>query len=184
MTRARVYLVRHGRATASFAEAHDPGLDASGRQQAEAAAARLTGIGPLRILSSPLRRARETAAPLERRWARPAQIEGRIGEIPSPGLGLAERAAWLQAAMTRGWAELPAALQAWRRGVIETLLAMSEPAVVFTHYIAINVAVAHALGGDRVVLFAPTHCSVTILESDGRGLRLIERGAEAVTAVR
>jgi broad specificity phosphatase PhoE len=60
----RLYLVRHGRAAATFAEAADPGLDALGRSQAEAVAEKLAAIGPIALLSSPLARARETSEPL------------------------------------------------------------------------------------------------------------------------
>ena len=46
----------------------DPGLDALGHSQAEAVAQKLASLGPLPILSSPLRRTRETAAPLAKLW--------------------------------------------------------------------------------------------------------------------
>src|SRR5204863_69523 len=78
------YLVRHGKAAASFSEARDPGLDEAGAAQAEAMAERLAPLGPLPIISSPLRRTRETAMPLERRWRFTARVEPAVGEIPSP----------------------------------------------------------------------------------------------------
>ncbi|HUJ48347.1 MAG TPA: hypothetical protein VLV55_14525, partial [Rhizomicrobium sp.] len=59
------------------------------------------------------------------------------------------------------------------------LLAIPEDTAVFTHYIAINVAIGAAAGDDRVVVFSPDNCSVTILETDGGVLRLIEKGREA-----
>ncbi|HEY3101908.1 MAG TPA: histidine phosphatase family protein, partial [Methylomirabilota bacterium] len=54
----RLYLVRHGKAAASFSEARDPGLDDAGAAQAEAMAERLAPLGPLPIITSPLRRTR------------------------------------------------------------------------------------------------------------------------------
>jgi broad specificity phosphatase PhoE len=80
----RLYLVRHGKAAASFSEGRDPGLDATGAAQAEAMAERLAPLGPLPIITSPLRRTRETAATLENRWRFTARIEPAVGEIPSP----------------------------------------------------------------------------------------------------
>ena len=59
----RLYLVRHGRPTGGFAEVANPGLDDIGAAQAEAVAQELEMFGPLSIMTSPLQRARETAAP-------------------------------------------------------------------------------------------------------------------------
>ena len=65
-----VNLVRHGRAAAGFEGHLDPGLDAVGRSQAEAAAVALAQEfkTPVPIYTSPLARARDTAAPLAERW--------------------------------------------------------------------------------------------------------------------
>jgi broad specificity phosphatase PhoE len=56
-----IYLIRHGQAEAGWNTHRDPGLDDTGRQQAEAAARALADRGPLPIVVSPMRRARETA---------------------------------------------------------------------------------------------------------------------------
>ena len=45
----------------AFAEVHDPGLDPVGFEQARDLAARLGPLGPLPLVTSPLRRTRETA---------------------------------------------------------------------------------------------------------------------------
>ena len=179
----RLYLVRHGRAAATFAEARDPGLDPAGRAQAEEVADRLAPLGPRPIVASPLRRTRETATPLELRWRRTARIEPAVAEIPSPVDDLAKRGEWLRGVMAGRWSELAPELRAWRREVVAALAAIPEASVVVSHYIAINVAVGHATGDDRVVCFAPDHCSVTIVDVEGGALRLIERGGEAPTRV-
>src|SRR5262245_40708188 len=64
----QLYLVRHGHANAGFAEAYDPGLDDLGREQALAIAQGLAPLGPFPILTSPLKRARETTTPLAVLW--------------------------------------------------------------------------------------------------------------------
>ena len=179
----RLYLVRHGRPTATFSQTLDAGLDPNGLAQAGAVAHRLAPLGPLAILSSPLRRTRETAAPLERLWGRSALINAAIGEIPSPGVSVAGRGRWLDGVMAGRWADLPAALHTWRGALLVALLALSESTVIFTHYVAINVAVGHATGDDRVVVFSPDHCSVTVLEAGDRSLELVALGAEAETRV-
>ena len=81
---ARLYLVRHGRATGTWVAHPDPGLDDVGREQAARMAEELTAHGPLPLFTSPLRRTRETAAALEQRWAVSAKVEPDVGEIPSP----------------------------------------------------------------------------------------------------
>ena len=65
---ARIYLVRHGRAELGWGMDYDPGLDDLGRSQASAAANKLAPLGPLEVISSPLRRARQTAMPLAELW--------------------------------------------------------------------------------------------------------------------
>lgn len=175
-----LHLVRHGRAEAGFGESMDPGLDALGRGQAEDVAARLAPLGPLAILSSPLRRARETAAPLARLWNCAPAIEPAVAEIPSPrGLGLQERVAWLRGLMGGSWREASRDLAEWRERCVATAAAIAEDTVVFSHYIAINVLYGAATGDDRVVAFSPDNCSVTIFAADGATLRLVEKGNEA-----
>jgi broad specificity phosphatase PhoE len=180
----RLYLVRHGRAAATFAEAADPGLDALGHSQAEAVAEQLAQIDPIALLSSPLKRTRETSEPLARRWQRPVPIEPAVAEIPSPsGLGLAERAEWLRGFMGGSWRDASRELAQWREEAIAALAAIKDDTVIFTHFILINVAAGAAEGDDRVILFRPDNCSVTILDVDNGRLALVERGREAETKV-
>lgn len=176
---ARLYLVRHGRAAAGFGESMDPGLDVAGNLQAEAVARRLAPLGPLPILSSPLARAQETAAPLARLWSRTPSIETGVAEIPSPSDNLQDRVAWLRSFMAGSWQHATPLLASWRQNVIATLLSFDEDVVIFSHYIAINVAVGLALGDPRVVVFSPNNCSVTILGTATDSLVLIEKGEEA-----
>ena len=179
----RLVLVRHGRAAASWDADHDPGLDDVGRVQAEAAADALTGFGPVPILVSPLRRTRETAAPLEKRWSVRADVVRAVGEIPSPTDDLAERGRWLAAVLATPWPELDPSLRDWRDGVVEALLAVDGDAVVVTHFVAINVAVGEATGDDRLVCFHPDNGSRTVLETAGGRLQVVELGAQASTVV-
>ena len=59
----------------------------------------------------------------------------------------------------------------------------AESAVIFSHFVAINVAVGEATGDDRVAPFSPDHCSVTVIDVVDGALRLVERGTESVTPV-
>jgi broad specificity phosphatase PhoE len=174
----RLYLVRHGRAEAGFGEAADPGLDALGHAQAQEAALRLAPLGPLALRTSPLRRTRETAAPLEAVWKCMAAVDFQVAEIPSPTADLAERAAWLRAFMAGSWRDADFSLAQWREDLIANLLAIEEDTVIFSHFVAINVAAGAALGDDRVVVFRPENCSVTVLDVAASGLVLVEKGRE------
>ncbi len=145
-----LYLIRHGRASAGFAEASDPGLDEVGQAQAEAVAQELASLGPLPLITSPLRRARETAAPLEVRWGRKARIEPAVAEIPTPTADLQARTTWLHQALRGRWSDLPVDYQDWRERVAAALITLGTSTVVTTHFVAINAAVSVATGDDRM----------------------------------
>jgi broad specificity phosphatase PhoE len=177
----RLYLVRHGRAEAGFGEASDPGLDERGVRQAEVAAARLAPLGPLTVRTSPLKRARETAAPLAALWKKKPIVDEAVAEIPSPNMGLAERIEWLRGFMGGSWGQANGALEEWRTKVIADLTGIKADTVVFSHFVAINVATGAALNDDRVVIFSPDNCSVTVFDVTGKTLSLVEKGHEAET---
>jgi len=177
---ARIYLVRHGKALAGFGENMDPRLDELGHSQARAVAETLRAHGPLAILSSPLRRAQETAIPLSKHWDRVPVIERAVAEIPSPkGMGLEERVEWLRGVMSGSWNDVAPDLKAWRQTCIDTICGLKEDTVVFSHYVAINVLHGYATDDDRVTNFSPDNCSVTIFDTDGAKLRVLQKGAEA-----
>lgn len=181
----RLYLVRHGQPLARYDQDLDPGLDDVGRSQADAVARELAHLGPMPVVTSPLRRARDTAAPFERQWKVTASVEPAVGEIDAPSEDLGERSAWL-AEILRGqrrWQELDDERQSWRDGVVAALLGLGGDTLVTTHYIAINAAVGAATGDDRVVNFRPDTCSCTVLETDGRRLTLVELGRQRETVV-
>lgn len=176
-------MVRHGKAAAGFDSHLDPGLDEVGRSQAIVTADALAPLGPMPIVSSPLARAQETAAPLAERWGVAPIIEPRVAEIPSPSDDLAERAAWLRGVMVDRWANLSAELHDWRQAMIDCVGAYRDDCVVFCHFIAINVVVGAATGAEEMITFRPDNGSVTTIRADGRQLEVIELGVEASTHV-
>ena len=177
---ARIYMVRHGKAAAGFGENMDPGLDALGQSQAEAVAQHLRSMGPLPILSSPLRRTQETAMPLTKLWDRKAIIESAVAEIPSPkGLSHEDRVVWLRKVMAGSWRSVTPELAEWREACIAAIAALGTDTVIFSHYVAINVLAGHATADDRVVNFSPENCSVTRLEVRDGQISLLGRGTEA-----
>lgn len=186
----KLYMIRHGEAASGWDADMDPGLSDKGRAQSEAVAREIeTRVGrKLPLISSPLRRCRETGDPLAALWNATARIDPRVGEIPSPIEDLKARGAWLRTFMSGTWAEGIKTqghldLNAWRIGVAQALVELKEDTVIFSHFVAINAATSAATNDDRVLSFHPDNCSVTIFETDGEKLTLIERGRVAETKV-
>ena len=189
----RIYMIRHGKAAAGWDGDADPGLDALVQAQAEAVAQKVQSLiaDPVAIFSSPLKRCQETAAPLAAAWGVTPQIEAGVGEIPPPLTDLTERTAWLRRVMAGTWDGLYADavsiesgvdFRGWNDNVRATLNRMSDMSssdvVIFSHFIALNAAYCAATGTEDVVSFAPQNCSLSIFETDGTKLNLIEQGEE------
>jgi len=184
-----LYLIRHGKPAAAFGDHDDPGLDETGHAQARAIAARLMAlpeaVRPRSVVSSPLRRCRETAQPLADALRVAVDIEPAVGEIPSPAaLSLGERPAWLRAAFTGAWGEIEGDIdyEVWRRQVAEAVARWPE-AAIFSHFVAINAVLSVITGDDAVIGFRPDHTSMTTLAVEDGALTLLAQGHEAVTGV-
>jgi len=173
-----IIMVRHGEASESFRTSTDPGLSALGRRQAAAVSERLVALTDYELFSSPLKRARETAAPLEAAWRRPAAIEPRVSEIPSEGVDMNDRGEWLARIMTGRWPDVGARQAKWRSQLIDCLLGADTPRIYFSHFIAINVAFGLATGDDRVICVRPKNTSVSRFSNDGGEVRILARGEE------
>src|SRR5579859_2473046 len=179
-----LYLIRHGKPTAAWGDDDDPGLDATGHAQARAIAERLMALPeterPREVVSSPLRRCRETAQPLADALGVAMQIEPAVGEIPTPAaLSLADRPDWLRSAFTGAWADIRGDIdyEAWREGVADAV-SRRRDAAIFSHFVAINAVMSVITGDDRVIGFRPDHTSMTILAARDGALSLIARGDE------
>ena len=180
----RVYLIRHGQAAAGWAENPDPPLSDVGREQARAVAAYFAGISPLPILSSPLRRARETAQPLADCWGEPVGIEPAFAEIPAPaGLSLQQRLGWLLEIREQSWSDVDDTLRHWRDGILARLAALDGSCLIFTHFMVMNLVAGVANGDDRLVHYQPDNGSVLSLAVQGRCIRIQELGRQAATRV-
>lgn len=191
-----IYMVRHGRIADDPATEHDPELGETGWAQAEAVALELSRriAAPLPILSSPLRRCRETAAPLAHLWRAGVTVEPRVIEVPSPRSEEVPREVWLKRMLASSWAEAAqqgAALQPgydgvlarWREDVRQALLDCRQDCVIFSHYVPINVLAGTALGSECIVNFRPANASVTLFRVESGQFQLLQRGHEADTRV-
>lgn len=185
----RLYLVRHGRATGGWDVDPDPGLDELGWAQAEALAeslpARLPPGTVLPIVTSPMRRCRETAIPLARRWGIEPVVHEGITEIPSPlGVPIDERTSWLRQAMSGTYAVLGDRYTTYRDAVVEYVASVAEDTVIVSHFVAINAVIGVCVTDDRLVIRSLDNTSVTVVDTGGGRLRLVEGGREADTLIR
>ncbi|NDH39939.1 MAG: histidine phosphatase family protein [Gammaproteobacteria bacterium] len=172
-----IWLVRHGEAAAAFDQDTDPSLSAKGRAQAERAALALqscveTGA---RLLTSPKRRAIETAEPFARLRGSDLAIDPRFIELPSPE-GLASRGKWIKQALASRWGDLPPPVQAWRESLEDALGSLVTPTVVFTHFLVINSVAARISGDDQVMQCLPANASIHHLRIDDSGWQWCARG--------
>jgi broad specificity phosphatase PhoE len=176
-----LYLVRHGRAAAGV-EDLDPGLDELGHAQARAAAQALLHAGARRLIVSPLRRTRETAAPIAAALNLTAEIRDEVAEVFDPELAVADRRALLGPLLSGRWSEQSEALRQFRDRVLSTLITLAqanETTIVVSHFVAISAGIGAALGEDRISPAAVPNASITRLEIREGALGLIEAGGVA-----
>lgn len=165
-----IWLVRHGEASAGWDVSPDPGLSPLGQTQAQQAAGRLLGLVPdaVQIISSPLLRTQQTAAPFAERLGRLVTLDAAFRELPSP-VPLAERHAWLKTFMHQTWAEQQPEQWAWRARILKALGALDTHAVVFTHFMVINAVLAHVNQGTATVQALPANGSVHHFQLSANG---------------
>ena len=183
----RLFLIRHGEPEAAWGGAiDDPGLSEAGQRQAEAAATALVNLGDLHILSSPMRRCLETAAPYAQQRGLTPAIEPHVSEVATPA-GVTDRRAWLlqnfpwQAGPARAWSDLAPELAAWRAQMLGCVTALDKDCAAFTHFIAINVIVGAALARNETIVCKPGYASITELAVEGGELHLVRLGEEMRT---
>jgi broad specificity phosphatase PhoE len=180
----RITLVRHGKAAAGW-EDSDPPLDDTGHAQAEAMAAAIGGDARA-LVSSPLRRARQTPAAHERRWGVTSGIEPRVGAVGAPNeFDVATRVNWLRGFLGGTYADAGPDYGKWRDDVLDTYRSLPDSAVVVSHFVAINVAIGKAWGDDRVLCQSVDNCSRTTIDIDPASdeWRVVALGDAAQTVV-
>lgn len=160
----------------------DPQLSQRGHEQA----ARLVDVLALEdvdaLYTSPSRRARETAAPLERALGMTALIDDGLAEFDSKDTSYVP-VEELKAAGDPRYTALvhgdiyshdvdPAAFRARVVEAVERVVAQHPggKAVLFSHAGAINAAAGHVLSQEKTIWFPPAYCSITRIGAarDGR----------------
>lgn len=180
-------LIRHAlpHRVISDAGPADPGLDELGRRQADALATWVGAEAVDAIVSSPLRRALETAAPLAERLGLSVAVEDGIAEwdrhaaeyIPVEELRASGHPLW--EAMAKGdWTSIGIDPDDFARRVIATVdgLAAANPGrrvAVVCHGGVINAYASVVLELPRLLFFEPGYTSITRVTVGASGRRLI-----------
>jgi broad specificity phosphatase PhoE len=178
-----IFLVRHGEAEQQWGGVNpDPGLSVEGLDQARSCVNFFREQRPLKVLVSPRSRAQQTAEPLMDFWSVKGETVKQFDEIPTLP-DIADRREWLLGVLGSQWASQPEIIQQWRQAIMQRLLLIDEPTVIFTHFMVINVVVSQLMQDPRCCVFQPACGSVTHLLLEGGELTLLEQGLEAVSLV-
>ncbi len=178
-----IYLVRHGEAAAAWTEHRDPGLSRRGSDQAAAVVATLGRHTPMAILTSPLKRARETAMPLAEHWGVAPVVDETFREIPS-SVPMTVRPVWLRQVMQSSWVDIDEKpILAWRENACTTIREMQRSTVIFTHFMLINAVVSAATNDENTVCFEPDNGSITQLHLSSGHLELFTLGTSRNTKI-
>ena len=173
MLSPRIVLVRHGQSTWN-AEGRlqgqaDPPLSKLGRQEAAGLRGALRGFPADRVLTSDLRRARETAAALGHPDAVPDATWREIDVGEWSGRLLADLPAGPEPAW-RGGDLLPPGGERWEElearvaDAVDALATRDGEWLVVTHGGVIRAAVAYVTGADAQRIAGPANASVTVVE--------------------
>ena len=160
----------------------DPELAPRGHEQAQRLVAALAHDRVDALYTSPSRRARETALPLERAWGLRAQVDDGLAEFDTADTSYVP-VEELKAAGDPRWTALvhgdlyssdvdPAAFRARVVEAVERIAARHPGGrvVLCSHAGAINAATGAVLGQERTIWFAPDYCSISRIAAarDGR----------------
>ena len=152
---ARLFLVRHGEPLDDWGGGADPGLSRFGRNQVDHSAQRLVEFGPLKIVSSPAKRAQESADPAAKLQRQKVILEPRIGEVQPPA-GVSDARAWMlenfSSSSTKTWGDVDQRMRTYRDNVLAAVRGIEADTAMFTHYVAINIIVGAALRVDGGVI--------------------------------
>jgi 2,3-bisphosphoglycerate-dependent phosphoglycerate mutase len=162
-----LYLVRHARPLAGV-EHVDPGLDPVGRSQAEHLARALRHVGAKRLVSSPMRRARETAQPIAEALGMSIETVEEVAEVFDRMMNISERRRMLAPFLSGRWSQQPERLREWRDKVLTKLVELGEePTIVVSHFVAISAAIGASTEDDRIAPCPLANASITTIEIRG-----------------
>lgn len=177
-----IYLIRHGEAAARWGEDPDPGLSRLGHRQALRVRDELECYDNLRLISSPLKRAQETAQPLATTLRASIELDESFREIPSP-VGIDDRQAWLSGFMTQQWSEQSPEITAWREQASGKLCECEQHTAIFTHFMIINSICCQLTDNPDTLCCVPDNGAIVHLQLEDDSLELVNIGRQQQTNV-
>lgn len=155
----------------------DPALSEVGHAQAQALSEWLAGEHVDALWCSPMRRARETAAPLAARLAMEVTLHEGLAEFDRHALSYIPIEE-LKAAGDPRWNEVPEQPEEFRAAVVDAVehIVAGHPGqrvAVVCHGGVINAYAAHVLGIDDPLFFLPTYTSINRVYAASTGQRSI-----------
>jgi 2,3-bisphosphoglycerate-dependent phosphoglycerate mutase len=165
----------------------DPGLASEGRDQAGKLAAALTGFPIDAVYTSPMQRARETAAPLALALGRDAAVDDDLMEfdrdltyyVPIEELRGSNDPRWAELVTEWTSVESEDERQAFRLRVVTAVERIverhpSQRVAVVCHGGVINAYLSHVLRIDQTLFFEPGYASISrVLASRGGHRQLV-----------
>lgn len=159
-----LYLVRHARPSAGI-EHLDPGLDMVGKSQADHVARALRHVGAVRLVTSPMRRARETAQPMANAFGLTLEVVDEVAEVFDRAIPVTERRRMLAPLLSGRWSQQTDRLREWRDRLLGKLMELgTERTIVVSHLVAISAAIGASTEDDRITPCALANASITTLE--------------------
>jgi broad specificity phosphatase PhoE len=173
-------LIRHARPVRAE-NAHgpaDPGLTELGQRQAHALASWLAEEPIDAIYTSPLRRARETAAPLATKLGMDERVEPALAEYDADANSYVPIEE-LQASGDLRWMELPDDVAGFQAQVVEGVERLvrehpSSTVALVCHGGVINVYLAWVLRTEHTLFFLPQYTSISRVLAAGAGQRSVQ----------
>ena len=178
-----VFLVRHGEAETQWGNDDDPGLSQNGIDQAQNLIKRFENdlLRKFTFISSPKKRAIMTATPLAKKYDKDLLINKNFVEIPSPNVSIDEKRAWLKNTMHLNIKSLDENVRDWRLNIIDAITNLNSDAIIFSHYMVMNVLKGFIDNSDKILNFHPGYTSVMILKIQNKRISITNIEAVSYT---
>ena len=155
-----IYLIRHAKTLTPWSIEPDSPLSPHGISQAQALGESWRPPKVDVILTSPLKRALQTAEIVASIWSANVKIEKGLGEIPCPHSERSKRQTFLETILKSDWSDIQTSpIHQWRSEVLQTARELSAPTVAITHYLTINAIYGATTSNNAVDCFNPAHCT-------------------------
>tara|TARA_B100000965_G_scaffold276856_1_gene234657 strand:+ start:527 stop:1117 length:591 start_codon:yes stop_codon:yes gene_type:complete len=186
----KIYLVRHGEATEGWTS-QDPSLSELGKSQAQSLMTVMdsvvdeSSINNTNVLSSPLKRCKETASLALQKKYLEIVINDNFRELPSPTLDLEKRVNWLRRILPLTWSELlkdketidsGVNFNQWKKNIMSNIYSLKKDTIIFTHFVVINAVIGEILKSNKIINFQPANCSITEISKINGKLKIVKLG--------